>query len=67
MALALTLAVTTRCDSCIASRAKKAMDVGVTEAELPEALGVAAAMNAGAARAYSGHAMDASHSLSGND
>nr|WP_246356290.1 hypothetical protein [Paraburkholderia humisilvae] len=51
----------------MASRAKKAMDVGVTEAELPEALGVAAAMNAGAARAYSGHAMDASHSLSGND
>ncbi|OXC74470.1 hypothetical protein BSU04_31655 [Caballeronia sordidicola] len=40
------------------------MDLGVTEAEMAEALGVAVAMNAGAALAYSGRAMDAFRDLS---
>jgi len=62
--IALAVAVTTRCDSCIANHAKKAMDLGVTEAEMAEALGVAVAMNAGAALAYSGRAMDAFLELS---
>lgn len=65
--IALAVAVTTRCDSCIANHAKKAMDLGITEAEMAEALGVAVAMNAGAALAYSGRAMEAFRDLSGSD
>lgn len=63
--IALAVAVTTRCDSCIANHAKKAIDLGVTQAEMAEALGVAVAMNAGAALSYSGRAMDAFNELSG--
>jgi AhpD family alkylhydroperoxidase len=62
--IALAVAVTTRCDSCIANHVKKAIDLGVTQAELAEALGVAVAMNAGAALSYSGRAMDAFSELS---
>jgi AhpD family alkylhydroperoxidase len=65
--IALAVAVTTRCDSCIANHAKKAVELGVTEAEMSEALGVAVAMNAGAALAYSGRAMDAFRDLSEKD
>lgn len=50
--IALAVAVTNRCDSCIAKHAKKATDLRVTEAEMAESLGVAVAMNAGAALAY---------------
>jgi AhpD family alkylhydroperoxidase len=63
--IALAVAVTTRCDSCIANHVKKAVDLGVTQAEIAEALGVAVAMNAGAALAFSGRAMDAFEQLSG--
>jgi AhpD family alkylhydroperoxidase len=62
--IALAVAVTTRCDSCIANHVKKAIDLGVTQAEVAEALGVAVAMNAGAALTYSGRAMDAFSQLS---
>jgi AhpD family alkylhydroperoxidase len=62
--IALAVAVTTRCDSCIANHVKKAIDLGVTQGELAEALGVAVAMNAGAALAFSGRAMDAYDQLS---
>ena len=65
--IALAVAVTTRCDSCIANHAKKAIELGVTEAEMAEALGVAVAMNAGAALAYSGRAMDAFREFSAGD
>jgi AhpD family alkylhydroperoxidase len=53
------VAVTTRCDSCIASHANAARQAGVTEAELSEALGTAIALNAGAAYVYSVRAMEA--------
>src|SRR5262245_868198 len=47
--IALAVAVTTRCDGCIASHAAAAVKAGVSEAELSEALGTAIALNAGAA------------------
>ncbi|MFC0400911.1 carboxymuconolactone decarboxylase family protein [Paraburkholderia rhizosphaerae] len=64
--IALAVAVTTRCDSCIANHVKKAIELGVTQAEIAEALGVAVAMNAGATLAYSGRVMDAFEQLSGD-
>lgn len=57
--IALAVAVTTRCDSCIASHAKAARDAGVTEAELADALGTAMALNAGAAYVYSVRTLEA--------
>lgn len=61
--IALGVAVTTRCDSCIANHVKKAIELGVSKAELTEALGVAVAMNASAALAFSGRVMDAYNDL----
>lgn len=57
--IALAVAVTTRCDGCIASHANAARQAGVTEAELSDALGTAIALNAGAAFVYSVRAMEA--------
>lgn len=57
--IALAVAVTTRCDGCIASHANAARQAGVTEAELADALGTAMALNAGAAYVYSVRAMEA--------
>lgn len=57
--IALTVAVTTRCDGCIAVHTKKAVEYGATKAEIAEALGVAIALNAGAALTYSARVMDA--------
>lgn len=57
--IALAVAVTTRCDGCIASHAAAARSAGVTEVELAEALSTAIALNAGAAYIYSLRAMDA--------
>jgi AhpD family alkylhydroperoxidase len=56
--IALAVAVTTRCDGCIASHAKAARQAGVTEAELADALGTAIALNAGAAYVYSVRALE---------
>lgn len=57
--IALAVAVTTRCDGCIASHANAARAAGATEAELSDALGTAIALNAGAAYVYSVRAMEA--------
>lgn len=57
--IALAVAVTTRCDGCIAAHASAARAAGVTEAELSDALGTAIALNAGAAYVYSVRAMEA--------
>jgi AhpD family alkylhydroperoxidase len=62
--IALAVAVTTRCDGCIANHTKKAIELGTSREEIAEALGVAVAMNAGAALAYSGRVMDAFTELS---
>jgi len=57
--IALAVAVTTRCDGCIAAHASAARAAGATEAELSDALGTAIALNAGAAFVFSVRAMEA--------
>ncbi|AHL34831.1 alkyl hydroperoxide reductase AhpD [Pseudomonas sp. St386] len=57
--ISLAVAVTTRCDGCIAFHAAEAKKLGVTTEEVSEALGVAINMNAGAALVYSTHVLDA--------
>jgi AhpD family alkylhydroperoxidase len=57
--IAMAVAVTTRCEGCIASHADAARKAGATEAEMGEALGVAIALNAGAAYIYSLRALEA--------
>jgi AhpD family alkylhydroperoxidase len=57
--IALAVAVTTRCDGCIAVHTKKAVENGATLEEISEALGVAIALNAGAALTYSARVIEA--------
>lgn len=57
--ISLAVAVTTRCDGCICVHSQKAVQNGATKEEISEALGVAIAMNAGAALVYSARALDA--------
>ncbi len=57
--IALAVAVTTRCDGCITVHAAEAVRLGVSKNEIAEALGVAVALNAGAAVVYSARAIDA--------
>lgn len=57
--ISLAVAVTTRCDGCIAVHSAEAVKQGATKEEIAEALGVAVAMNAGAALVYSARALDA--------
>jgi AhpD family alkylhydroperoxidase len=56
--IALAVAVTTRCDGCISVHTQKAVQYGATREEISEALGVAIALNAGAALVYSARALD---------
>jgi len=58
--ISLAVAVTTRCDGCIAVHAAAAKKAGASRAELAEALSVAISLNAGAALVYSARALDAS-------
>src|SRR6202030_427689 len=51
--ISLAVAVTTRCDGCIVVHTDAALKAGATKEEISEALGVAVAMNAGAALVYS--------------
>lgn len=57
--IALAVAVTTRCDGCIAVHTQKAVEHGATREEIAEALGVAIALNAGAALTYSARVLEA--------
>lgn len=57
--IALAVAVTVRCDGCIATHADAALKEGATRDEIAEALGVAIAVNAGAAVVYSARTLDA--------
>lgn len=61
--IALAVAVTTRCDGCISIHTKKAVEHGATVGEISEALGVAIALNAGAALTYSARVMEAHSQL----
>lgn len=57
--IALAVAVTTRCDGCSTVHVHDALAQGATREEIAEALGVAIALNAGAALVYSARVMDA--------
>jgi AhpD family alkylhydroperoxidase len=57
--IALAVAITTRCEGCIDAHAEAALKAGATKEEIAEALGVAIALNAGAALTYAGYVMDA--------
>lgn len=57
--IALAVSVTTRCDGCITVHTGEALKNGATREEIAEALGVAIALNAGAALVYSARVMDA--------
>ena len=57
--ISLAVAVTTRCQGCIDAHARKAKAAGATKEEIAETLGVAIAVNAGAALTYSLHVLDA--------
>ncbi|HSZ52191.1 MAG TPA: carboxymuconolactone decarboxylase family protein [Caulobacteraceae bacterium] len=63
--IALAVAVTTRCDGCITFHTEAALRHGATREEIAEALGVAIALNAGAALVYSTRVMDAAKAYSG--
>jgi AhpD family alkylhydroperoxidase len=57
--IALAVAVTRQCDGCITVHTDAAVKQGATRDEVMEALGVAIAVNAGAALVYSARVMDA--------
>ena len=57
--IALAVAVSLRCDGCITVHTEAAIKHGATKEEITEALGVAVAVNAGAALVYSARVMDA--------
>jgi AhpD family alkylhydroperoxidase len=55
--MALTVAFTTQCPYCIEIHSKKAHQAGASEAEVSEAVLVAAALRAGAAVTHGTHAL----------
>jgi AhpD family alkylhydroperoxidase len=57
--ISLAAAVTLRCDGCIVVHTDAALKAGASREEIAEALGVAVAMNAGAAMVYSSRVLDA--------
>ena len=57
--ISLAVVVTTRCDGCIAIHTQAAKQAGASKEEIAEALGVAVALNAGAAVVYSARVLDA--------
>ncbi len=57
--IALAVAATTRCDTCIAVHVAEAVKQGATREEVLEALTVAVELNAGAALVYSSRILDA--------
>src|SRR4030088_3666411 len=57
--ISLAVAVTTHCDGCIVVHTDAALKAGATREEIAEALGVAVALNAGAALVYSTRVLDA--------
>jgi AhpD family alkylhydroperoxidase len=57
--IALAVAVSLRCDGCIAVHSAAARKHGASKDEIAEALGVAVSINAGAALVYSMRTLDA--------
>ena len=56
--ISLAVAITTRCDGCIDAHVRKALAAGATQEEIAEVMGVAIAVNTGAAFTYALHVMD---------
>jgi AhpD family alkylhydroperoxidase len=63
--IAVAVAVTARCDGCIVVHTDAALKHGASHGEIAEALGVAVAVNAGAALVYSTRVLDAVKAKSG--
>ena len=57
--IAVAVAITLRCDGCIAVHTEAARRLGATREEIAEAMGVAIGVNAGAAIVFSTRALDA--------
>lgn len=57
--VALAVAISLRCDGCIASHARGAAQNGATEAEVAETIGVAISMNGGPGTVYGPRALAA--------
>jgi AhpD family alkylhydroperoxidase len=57
--IAVAVGVTRQCDGCITTHIHAARHQGATTEEIAEALGVAVAVNAGAALVFSARALDA--------
>lgn len=57
--IAIAVAITTRCESCISVHAEKAIKAGATESEIAGALATAISLNAGAAYTYALRALEA--------
>lgn len=57
--ISLAVAVSLRCDGCIATHTEAARRLGISKEEMAEALSVAVAMNAGATIIYSVRTLDA--------
>ena len=65
--IALAIGVATRCDDCIAFRAKAAVEQGASPAEIFETLGMAIYMGAGPSVMYAAHAIDAYAQFAGRE
>ena len=57
--IALAIAVSARCDGCIAFHTHDVLEAGATADEITDALGVAVLMGGGPAVMYATHVMDA--------
>ena len=57
--IALAIAITVRCDGCIAFHVHDALKAGATKDEIVEAIGVAVLMGGGPSVAYGSEALDA--------
>lgn len=62
--IALAVASTTRCETCIAVHAKAAVAAGASREEILDAMAVAINLNAGAAVVYASHILEAYDTLS---
>ena len=57
--IALAIAVTVRCDGCVAFHAKQALEAGATREEVVDAIGVAIQMGGGPSMVYGADALSA--------
>lgn len=61
--ISIAVAITTRCDGCIAAHADAAINAGATREEVAATLATAISLNAGAAYIYSLRALEAYDTL----